>query len=82
MPNYKNYFEKNRPKPKWFLGDRVYGKINKNLFVGTVLNDNVVTEDMIPQVSVYLDLPLKVNQQYKNIITVEQKHLKKLKEIS
>lgn len=82
MSNYKNYFEKNRSKPKWFLGDRVYGKINKSLFVGTVLNDNVVTEDLKPQVSVYLDLPLKVNQQYKNIITVEQKHLKKLKEIS
>lgn len=81
MDNYKNYFQKNRPNPKWFLGDRVSGKYNKIIFVGTVLNDSVMTEDMTPRVSVYLDLPLKIDQQYKNIITVEQKNLKKLKNL-
>jgi hypothetical protein len=80
MDNYKNYFDKERPKPKWFLGDRVTGTYNKIPFIGTVLNDNIVKEDFIPQVSVYLDLPLKYKSEYKNIIFVEQKKLKKLKE--
>jgi hypothetical protein len=78
MVTYAEYFDKNRPKPKFKIGDRVYGKWNKLPFVGTVLNDNVVTEEIGPQVSVHLDLPLKHKETYINIVRVTQNSIKKL----
>ncbi len=78
MNNYAEYFSKNREKPKWFIGERVSGKWNKIPFIGTVLNDNVVSEEEGPRVSVYLDLPLKYKNEHKNIIFVKQKDIKKL----
>lgn len=76
MSKLSEYFSQARPKPKWFIGDRVYGRINKQLFVGTVLNDSLVYEELGPQVSVYLDLPLDG----KSIICVKQSVLRKLKQ--
>lgn len=76
MSKLTEYFSQVRPKPKWFIGDRVYGLINKRLFVGTVLNDSLVYEELGPQVSVYLDLPLDG----KSVICVKQSALKKLKQ--
>ncbi len=81
MTKYAEYFEKNRPKPKWFIGDRVFGKWNKIPFVGTVLNDNMVCEEEGPRVSIHLDLPLKYNKEYKTIIFVKQKDIKKLNQV-
>lgn len=78
MDNYSKFFAANRPKPKWFLGDRVFGHWNKIPFVGTVLIDNMVTEEAGPRVIVQLDLPLKYKQEYKNTIEVRQKDIKKL----
>lgn len=78
MPTYKEYFDKNRSKPKWFIGDRVFGHWNKIPFVGTVLNDNVVDDDQGPRVSVWLDLPLLYEKEYKTILVVKQKEIKKL----
>lgn len=78
MDNYAKYFAENRPKPKWFLGDRVFGRWNKVPFIGTVLNDNMVTEEVGPRVIISLDLPLKYKKEYKNIIEVRQKDIKKL----
>ena len=80
MSNYADYFSKNRPKPKWFIGDRVYGKWNKIPFVGTILNDNMVSDEIGPVVSVYLDLPVKYKNSYKKILLVKQKDIVKLKE--
>lgn len=78
MDNYAKYFAANRPKPKWFLGDRVFGRWNKIPFVGTVLIDNMVSEEAGPRVIVQLDLPLQYKKEYKNIIEVRQKDIKKL----
>ncbi len=80
MPNYAEYFEKNRPKPVWFIGDRVFGRWNKIPFVGTVGNDNMISEVEGPRVSVHLDLPIKVKDKIFTIIFVKQKDIKKLKD--
>lgn len=78
MDNYARYFNKVRPHAKWFLGERVSGHWNKIPFIGTVLLDNMVTEEIGPRVIVKLDLPLKYKKEYHNIIEVKQKDLKKL----
>jgi hypothetical protein len=78
MASYAEYFEKNRPKPVWHLGDRVSGKWNKIPFIGTVGNDNMINEKEGPRVSIHLDLPIKYKDKVHNIIFVKQKDIKKL----
>jgi hypothetical protein len=78
MPSLAEYFEKNRYKPTWFLGDRVFGKYKKIPFVGTVGNDTVISEVEGPRVTVHLDLPMKVDNEYKSFIIVKPKELKRL----
>lgn len=78
MDNYAKYFSKVRPRAKWHLGDRVFGFYNKIPFVGTVLLDNMIREEDGSRVIVQLDLPLKYKKQYRNLVEVKQKDLKKL----
>lgn len=78
MTDYAKYFADNRPKPKWFMGDRVFGRWNKIPFIGTVGNDGMVSEELGPMVSVFLDLPIKYKNEIKNIVFVKQKDIKKL----
>lgn len=78
MPNYAEYFEKVTYKPRWFIGDRVFGKYEKIPFVGTVGNDTLVSLEEGPRVSVQLDLPLLINEQYRRVIFVKPTQLKRL----
>lgn len=78
MGNLAAYFEANRYKPTWLIGDRVYGKYGKIPFVGTVGNDTLINELEGPRVSVFLDLPMKVDKEYKSLIIVKPKDLKRL----
>ena len=78
MSNYADYFAANRYKPKYFLGDRVFGHWNKIPFVGTVGNDSVVCEEVGPQVSVFLDLPIKLKGTTRSVIIVKHKHISRL----
>lgn len=78
MSNLAAYFEANRYKPKWIIGDRVFGYWNKIPFVGTVGNDTVINELEGPRVSVFLDLPIKVDKDVKSLIIVKPKDLKRL----
>jgi hypothetical protein len=82
MGTLAEYFEKNRPRPVWHMGDRVFGRWNKIPFIGTVGNDNMVSETEGPRVSVFLDLPIRYKDQTHNIIFVGQKALKSLKDYS
>ncbi len=75
MPGYAEYFEANRPKPVWFIGDRVFGKWNKIPFVGTVGNDNMVSELEGPRGSVHLDLRIKFSDKVHTLIFVKQKEI-------
>jgi hypothetical protein len=80
MGNLADYFERNAYKPKYFLGDRVYGKFNGVPFIGTVGNDRVVSMAG-PEITVLLDLPIKYKDEIKNVIIVKHKDIKqKLKE--
>lgn len=78
MASYAEYFEKNRPKPVWHIGDRVFGRWNKIPFIGTVGNDSMVNETVGPRVSIFLDLPIKYQGKINSIIFVKQKDIKKL----
>jgi hypothetical protein len=78
MVSLAEYFEANRYKGKYNLGDRVFGYWNKIPFIGTVGNDSVVNEIEGPRVSIHLDLPIKYEDVVKNIIIVKPKDIKKL----
>ena len=80
MGSLTDYFEQNAYKPKYHLGDRVFGVWNKIPFIGTVGNDRVVS-NAGPEVVVHLDLPIKYEDTIKNILIVKHKDVKqKLKE--
>lgn len=72
--NVATYFEKNRAKPKFLIGDKVWGKYQGVMFRGTVGNDHVV--DSEPVVSVHLYLPLTIDGKTHNILFVSQEDLK------
>ncbi len=78
MPNYAEYFERISYKPKWTIGDRVFGYYKKIPFIGTVGNDTLINETEGPRVSVFVDLPMKVDKEYRSIIIVKPKDLKRL----
>lgn len=81
MSNLTEYFERRAYKPKYFLGDRVYGHWNKIPFVGKVGVDTIITADHRPQVSIILDLPLQHNGKYHSVIIVAHKDIKLLKNL-
>lgn len=70
------YFEQNRYKPKWFIGDRVEGKWNGIPFVGSVGNDTLINEEQGPRVSVFVDLPILYKDEIYTIIFLKPKELK------
>ena len=76
------YFEIHRPKAKYNFGDRVIGKYEGIPFVGTCGGDTMVNETIGPQVTVFLDLPLKTkNAVHNTFVKVKYKDIKLLKEI-
>jgi len=77
MASLSDYFAKNAYKPKYFLGDRVYGKFHSIPFIGTVGNDRVVNLDG-PEITIHLDLPMKHNGELKNFIIVKHKDIKQI----
>ena len=79
MGKQTEYFERIGYKPKYWLGDRVFGRWNKIPFVGTVGNDTVI-DDTGPRISIHLDLPIKYEGTVRNIIIVKHKDISKLKE--
>ena len=78
MGNLSDYFERNAYKPKWFIGDRVSGKYQGIPFIGTVGNDTVISLIEGPRVTIHLDLPMKVDKEYKSFIIVKPKDIKRL----
>lgn len=81
MGNLAEYFAANRPKAVWHIGDRVFGRWNKIPFIGTVGNDNMISELEGPRVSIFLDLPIKHQDKVYEIIFVKQKDIKKLQSL-
>jgi hypothetical protein len=81
MGNQTEYFQRTGYKPKYSIGDRVFGKYNKIPFVGTVGNDRLINELVGPEITIHLDLPIKIDKDIKTFIIVKHKDVKLLKEI-
>lgn len=78
MSNLANYFEQTAYKPKYYIGDRVYGVYNKTPFVGTVGNDRLVSPLTGPEITVHLDLPILTENGVRSIIVVKHKQIKQI----
>ena len=78
MGNQTDYFERIGYKPKYWIGDRVFGHYMKIPFVGTVGNDTMINEIEGPRISIHLDLPMKVDKEYRSVVIVKHKDIKRL----
>jgi hypothetical protein len=76
MGSQTDYFERVGYRPKYFLGDRVFGHWNKIPFVGTVGNDTLISEIEGPRITIHLDLPIKYQDTWHNVIVVKHKDIK------
>jgi len=79
MGNQTDYFNKIGYKPKYHIGDRVFGHWNKIPFIGSVGNDRCIN-GVSPEITIHLDLPIRYEEQNKNVIIVQHKDIKLLKE--
>jgi hypothetical protein len=79
MASLTDYFAKNAYKPKYFIGDRVFGQYNNIPFIGSVGNDTIISEVEGPRISIHLDLPIKIDNEIKTVIIVKHKNIKRLK---
>jgi hypothetical protein len=80
MGNQTDYFERIGYRPKYWIGDRVFGKWNKIPFIGTVGNDTVINEIEGPRISIHLDLPIKYKDTIHNVIIVKHTDISRLTE--
>lgn len=78
-PASSNAFPLNQYQPKYYLGDRVFGKWNKIPFVGSVGNDRMISEELGPEITIHLDLPILYQKKIHHIIIVKHKDIKAYK---
>ena len=79
MGSQTDYFERIGYRPKYFLGDRVFGHWNKIPFVGTVGNDTLISEIEGPRITIHLDLPIKYQDTWHNVVVVKHQDIKAYK---
>jgi hypothetical protein len=79
MGTQTDYFNRIGYKPKYHLGDRVFGHWKKIPFVGTVGNDRCI-DGVNPEITIHLDLPIRAGQAVHNFIIVKHRDVKPLKE--
>jgi hypothetical protein len=79
MSSLAHYFSQHRPEPRYAVGDRVQGHYLGCPFVGTVYTDNLRSLLEGPRVSIHLDLPLRVGQEWKYFIRVAYADIKALR---
>jgi hypothetical protein len=78
MGNQTDYFNRIGYKPVYHLGDRVIGKWGKIPFVATVGNDRCI-DGVNPEITVHLDLPIKVDGVLKQFLIVKHQDVKPYK---
>ena len=76
MGNQTDYFERIGYKSKYHIGDRVFGYWNKIPFVGTVGNDRLINEITGPEITIHLDLPMRLTKSLTSFIIVKHKDIK------
>lgn len=79
MSSLADYFEANRPKPKYKFGDRVEGTYKGIPWIGTAYCDNMRNDTEGPMVSIHLDLPIKIDKAWHQYIRVKYKDIKGLR---
>jgi hypothetical protein len=79
MGTLTDYFQQKAYTPQYLIGDRVFGRWNKIPFIGTVGTDSVVSLEQGPRVTVFVDLPIKYQKKYHQVIAVTHKDIKPLK---
>jgi hypothetical protein len=79
MGTQTDYFNRIGYKPKYHLGDRVFGRWNKIPFIGSVGNDRCI-DGVNPEITIHLDLPIKLTGRLYSVIIVKHKDVKPLKE--
>jgi len=79
MSSLAEYFEANRPKPKYKFGDRVEGTYMGIPYLGSAYTDNMRNETEGPMVSIHLDLPMWIENTWHNYIRVKYKDIKGLR---
>ena len=80
MASLSEYFEKNRYQPKFEFMARVTGLYNGVRWIGSVGNDTVISEERGPELHIQLDLPLKIDSEYRTILVTKHKGVKRLVE--
>ena len=78
MATLSDYFSAICYKPKYYIGDRIFGRYNDVPFVGTVGNDRLINHERGAEITVHLDLPILVDKEYKTHIIVKHKDIKRL----
>jgi hypothetical protein len=78
MGNQTDYFNRIGYKPVYQLGDRVIGKWGKIPFVATVGTDRCI-DGVNPEITVHLDLPIKVDGELKQFLIVKHQDVKPYK---
>ena len=80
MGTQTQYFQEKGYKPKYYIGDRVFGKYQTIPFIGTVGNDTLISEIEGPRISIHLDLPIRIDNVNHSVIIVKHKDVKRLTE--
>lgn len=80
MGNQTDYFERIGYRPKYYIGDRVFGHYQKIPFIGSVGNDTIISEIEGPRISIQLDLPMKTRDGFRSIIIVKHRDIRPLKD--
>jgi hypothetical protein len=80
MGTQTDYFNRIGYKPKYSIGDRVFGHWRKIPFIGSVGNDRCI-DGVNPEITIHLDLPIRLTGQLYSFIIVKHKDIKPLKEI-
>ena len=78
MASLAEYFERTGYHPKYFIGDRVFGYWKKIPFIGTVGNDRNKVGSEEPEITIHLDLPMKLTNEITSFIIVKHKDVKQL----
>ena len=80
MGNQTEYFQRIGYRPKYVIGDRVFGHWNRIPFAGTVGNDTLISPVEGPRISIHLDLPIKYEDTVKNVVIVKHRDIRRMKE--
>ena len=78
MSTLTDQFAKTAYHPKYFIGDRVFGYWQKIPFIGTVGNDRNNVGSELPEITIHLDLPMRLTSGLTSFIIVKHKNIKQL----